>query len=165
MIEVGKIYRLNAPWHPRNGRLVFVIHSRIGISDELKGKLIYHVIDSDDFSIEPDWNTEYPVDCFIYTSIDIDKFIKWRYENSKKIRIKIYKTRYYESNNDIRIFYYNFKSSELHAKYHLIIKERAESFVDFYSWMPDGYLTGDQILNLKKYFDSDHNFITQNPSN
>lgn len=171
MIEIGKIYRLNAPWHHRHGRLVFVVHSREGVSPDYAGRTIYHIVDSDDFSTEPDWETEYveshlseyPFDVKLFLDDSIKKRMSSLINNIMESQARF-------STNTIKlpgliqsriVFSVNVKHGEPSITTMLVILGAD----NFYSQIPDKYFSVEQIRNLTGYYDDDSNFIELEPPN
>lgn len=146
MIEVGKVYKLNAPWHRNHGRPVFVVHSREGVSEVYAGRVIYHIVDTDDFSTEPDWDTEYIEDNLLpgkYSEMPIDKLIG-TYQNF--LKGSFYYGRYY--------FGYDSGRDAMWL---------GETRSNEYNFLRDGTFTENMVVNIIKYFDKNNNFIKQEP--
>lgn len=169
MVEVGQIYRLNAPWHNRHGRLVLVVHSRKGVSPDYAGRTIYHVVDSDDFGGEPDWDTEYVAGQLSEYRFDV----RLLFDNSVKARISALVNAIKETQSRFS----NLKLPGL-IQSRLVMSvsiKGGTSMVktcgvilgaeNFYTQIPDKFFSAEQIYNLSKYYDDNSNFIEQQPPN
>lgn len=148
MLEVGKVYKLSAPWHRNHGHPVLVVHSRVGVSEVYIGQTVYHIVDNGDFFGEPDWDTEYVESNFL--SSELGKMpmerLMVKYANLLSDR---------KINNDYRspqIFTYiaNADSIQLWDG-------------SFYTAIKDIEYTENMVVNLLRYFDENGNFIEQIP--
>lgn len=172
-VQVGNVYRLNAPWDPRHSRFVLVVHSRIGVSEEYQGMPIYHIVNSDNFNTEPDWDTEYVESNFSDADIDISTFLRNEYvemlsniKDPRRGQVLINQsTNQWTSYLDI--YLYSVKGTPGDFGY-LVTQQTLigdGALLDkIYNFQKPGILTKQQILGLSKYYNNG-TFIELEPPN
>lgn len=150
------------------------------MSPEYKGRTIYHIVDSDEFNTEPDWDSEYVEEHFVDAKIDLYYMMKFASAvaaspsetqasvGAKKFFIKyLYGIGFLPDKEGTP--FVNVKNMTLNAS---IKKVDGINTIDLdakitspYDCMIEGMMTKEQIVNLRSYYDDELRFIELQPPN